>query len=70
MKIFFSTEEEVLPKLVQDVIFRYKREYILKIINDMKMQLSENENNDDTYKKIISLNQLRKELDEKLFRVL
>lgn len=69
-QIFFSTEEEVLPKLVQDVIFRYKREYILKIINDMKMQLSENENNDDTYKKIISLNQLRKELDEKLFRVL
>lgn len=69
-QIFFSTEEEVLPKLVQDVIFRYKREYILKIINDMKMQLSENENNDETYKKIISLNQLRKELDEKLFRVL
>lgn len=69
-QIFFSTEEEVLPKLVQDVIFRYKREYILKIINDMKMQLSQNENNDETYKKIISLNQLRKELDEKLFRVL
>ena len=69
-QIFFSTEEEVLPKLVQDVIFRYKREYILKIINDMKKQLSENENNDETYKKIISLNQLRKELDEKLFRVL
>ncbi len=69
-QIFFSTEEEVLPKLVQDVIFRYKREYILKIIKDMKKQLSENENNDETYKKIISLNQLRKELDEKLFRVL
>ncbi|MCQ4034705.1 DNA primase [Kaistella montana] len=69
-QIFFSTEEEVVPKIVQDVIFRYKREYIMKIIHDMKKGLSDSENNEETYKKIISLNQLRKEIDEKLFRIL
>ncbi|KIA88653.1 DNA primase [Kaistella jeonii] len=69
-QIFFSTEEEVVPKIVQDVIFRHKREYVMKIINTMKNKLSETENNDETYKMIINLNQLRKDLDEKLFRVL
>ncbi|MBD8018320.1 DNA primase [Kaistella pullorum] len=69
-QIFFSSEEEVLPKLVQDVIFRHKREYILKIINDLKNALSADEDNIDTYKKIITLTHLRKELDEKLFRIL
>ncbi|WP_027376294.1 DNA primase [Kaistella palustris] len=69
-QIFFSSEEEVVPKIVQDVIFRHKREYVLKIINAMKAQLSENENNDETYLKIIRLNHLRKELDGKLFRIL
>ena len=69
-QIFFSTEEEVVPKIVQDVIFRHKREFVMKIINSMKNELSATENNDETYKKIINLNQLRKELDEKLFRVL
>lgn len=69
-QIFFSSEEEVLPKLVQDVIFRHKREYILKIINDLKNALSADEDNIETYKKIITLTHLRKELDEKLFRIL
>ena len=69
-QIFFSKEEEVVPKIVQDVIFRHKREYIMKIIGEMKTELSEAENNEETYKKIINLNQLRKELDEKLFRIL
>lgn len=69
-QIFFSSEEEVLPKLVQDVIFRHKREYILKIINDLKNALSADEDNMETYKKIITLTHLRKELDEKLFRIL
>lgn len=69
-QIFFSKEEEVVPKIVQDVIFRHKRAFVMKIINDMKSELSETENNDETYKKIINLNMLRKELDEKLFRVL
>ena len=69
-QIYFSTEEEVVPKIVQDVIYRHKREFINKIINDMKTELSETEDNEETYRKIISLNQLRKQLDEKLYRVL
>ena len=69
-QIFFSSEEEVVSKIVQDVIFRHKRAFVLKIINDMKNELSATENNDETYKKIINLNQLRQQLDEKLFRVL
>lgn len=69
-QIFFSTEEEVVPKIVQDVIYRHKRAYVMKIINNMKEELSETEDNDDVYKKIINLTMLRKELDEKLFRVL
>lgn len=69
-QIYFSTEEEVVPKIVQDVIYRHKREFINKIINDMKTELSETEDNDEIYRKIISLNQLRKQLDEKLYRVL
>src|SRR5690606_32797789 len=69
-QIFFSSEEEVVPKLVQDVIFRHKREYIMKIIRDLKLALTDSENNDETYKKIITLTHLRKELDEKLFRIL
>lgn len=69
-QIFFSSEEELVPKILQDVIFRHKREFVMKIINDMKKELSATENNDETYKKIIMLNQLRKKLDEKLFRVL
>lgn len=69
-QIFFSKEEEVIPKIVQDVIFRHKREYVMKIIGDMKAELSETEDNSETYKKIINLNQLRKDLDEKLFRIL
>lgn len=69
-QIFFSSEEEVVPKIVQDVIFRHKREFVMKIIMGMKDELSETKNNEETYKKIMNLTQLRKELDEKLFRIL
>ena len=69
-QIFFSKEEDVVPKIVQDVIFRHKREYILKLIGDLKTKLSESENNDELYKTMMNLNQLKKEIDEKLFRVL
>lgn len=69
-QIFFSSEEEVVPKIVQDVIFRHKREFVMKIIMGMKDELSETENNEETYKKIMNLTKLRKELDEKLFRIL
>lgn len=69
-QIFFSQEEEVVPKIVQDVIYRHKREYIMKMINEMKKELESGDSAETVYTKIIALNQLRKELDEKLFRIL
>ena len=69
-QIFFSKEEDVVPKIVQDVIFRHKREYILKLMGDLKTKLSDSENNDELYKTMMNLNQLKKEIDLKLFRVL
>lgn len=67
--IYFSKEEELVEKIVSDVIIRYKREYIVKIINDLKQQLGE-EDNEEAYKKIISLTQLKNKIDQKLYRIL
>ncbi|MBP7172969.1 MAG: DNA primase [Cloacibacterium sp.] len=68
--IYFSTEEELVPRIVQDVIFRHKREYIVKLIHDSKTELSEQKANDETYEKIIKLTQLKNKIDEKLYRIL
>lgn len=67
--IYFSKEEELVDRIVKDVVIRYKREYIIKIINDLKQQISE-ENSEDSYKKIINLTQLKNKIDEKLYRIL
>lgn len=67
--IYFSKEEELVDKIVKDVIIRHKREYIIKIINDLKQQISE-ENSDESYKIIINLTQLKNKIDEKLYRIL
>lgn len=69
-QIFFMKEEEVIPKIVEDVIYRHKREYIVQLIQNMKKDLSDSANNEETYRKIINLNQLKHEIDAKLFRVL
>ena len=67
--IYFSKEEELVDRIVKDVVIRYKREYIIKIINDLKHQISE-ENSEESYKKIINLTQLKNKIDEKLYRIL
>lgn len=69
-QIFFRTEEELVPKIVEDVIYRHKREFVNKIINDLKNNLEESQDQDETYRQIMNLNQLRKQLDEKLYRIL
>lgn len=69
-QIFFSKEEDVVPKIVQDVIFRHKREYVMKLMGELKLKLSESENNDELYKTMMNLTQLKKDIDKKLFRVL
>jgi DNA primase len=68
--IVFKTEEQLLSKIINDVIMRHKREYILKLIDDMKSSLQSLENKDEVYTKIISLNQLKRKIDEQLYRVL
>ncbi|OJX28832.1 MAG: DNA primase [Chryseobacterium sp. 36-9] len=68
--IYFSSEEEVVPKLVSDIVLRHKREYIVKLINDLKNPLSNENDNTEIYQKIILLTQLKNKLDSELFRIL
>lgn len=69
--IFFDKEEEVIEKIVHDVILRHKREYVLKIIKDLTKTLQDDTTDDyAVYDKIIKLNQLKIELDKVLFRIL
>lgn len=67
--IYFSKEEELVDKIVKDVIIRHKREFVVKIINNLKHQISE-ENSAETYLKIINLTKLKNKIDENLFRIL
>ena len=68
--IYFPVEEEVLGKVVRDVILRHKREYVLKMIEDLKKSLDETEEKAEIYEQIIRLNQLKIKIDQKLFRIL
>lgn len=68
--IYFSSEEEVVPKLVSDIVLRHKREYIVKLINDLKNSLNEQEDGTRIYQQIMLLTQLKNKLDSELFRIL
>ncbi|MDO5616748.1 MAG: DNA primase [Cruoricaptor ignavus] len=68
--IYFSTEHELVAKIVEDVITRHKREFIIKLINDLKNSTNESQDNTETYMKIIKLNQLKNQIDEVLHRIL
>lgn len=68
--IYFSKEEEVVQKLVKDIVLRHKREYIVKLVEDLKNQLDSYENKDDVYQHIIKLMTFKNQLDAKLFRIL
>lgn len=68
--IYFSSEEEVVPKMVSDTILRYKREYVMKIIEDLKKALETEDEKEEIYFKIVKLSQLRNHLDAMLFRIL
>ncbi|MCG2793556.1 MAG: DNA primase [Weeksellaceae bacterium] len=68
--IYFSTEEDVVPKIVSDVIMRHKREYVVKIINDLKNSLKEDQDGTPIYRQILLLTQLKNKLDGELFRIL
>ena len=68
--IYFSSEEEVVPKMVSDVVLRHKREYVVKIINDLKNAMNDEEDRTPIYQQIILLTQLKNNLDKELFRIL
>lgn len=68
--IFFSKEQELVPKIIEDVIIRHKREFTVKMINDLKDALEAEADNTDTYIKIVRLNQLKNEIDKALHRIL
>ena len=55
---------------MRDVILRHKREYVLKMIEDLKKSLDETEEKAEIYEQIIRLNQLKSKIDQKLFRIL
>lgn len=68
--IYFSSEEEVVPKLVSDIVLRHKREYVVKLINDLKNTTDNEKDNTHIYQNIILLTQLKNKLDSELFRIL
>ena len=68
--IYFNTEEDVVPKVVSDIMYRHKREFILKLINEVKTGLDQAEDKASEYDKIIRLTQLKNEIDKELSRIL
>lgn len=68
--IFFSSEKELVPKIVSDVITRHKREFTVKLINDLKNSLAEDADNTENYEKILLLTRLKNSIDEELHRIL
>lgn len=68
--IFITKEEDLLEKIVQDVIIRHKREYVMKMMRELKNNLDTANDKIEIYQKIIKLNELKNQIDEKLFRVL
>ncbi|MGC4128283.1 MAG: DNA primase [Bergeyella sp.] len=67
--IYFSKESDVVSKIVSDVIIRHKREFIVKLIEDLRDNIQKDEDNSENYLKIIHLNELRKEIDNELHRI-
>lgn len=68
--IFFSKEEEVLPKLISDTMIRHKREYVVSMIQEIKESLKAETDNTKQYVMMMKLNELRKEMDAELYRIL
>lgn len=68
--IYFRREQELIPKIVSDVMIRHKREFILKIINELKTKLSEAEDYEESLAKIMHLTRLKNNIDAELYRIL
>ncbi|MGZ5193020.1 MAG: DNA primase [Kaistella sp.] len=59
-----------LSEQISETIFKYKRDYVFKIVNDLKKELMNAENKDEIYLKLIKLSQLKNKLSEVTHRVL
>lgn len=69
--IFFSTEEELVSKVLSDVILRHKREWIMQIIKDVKKDITDGVGDAmESYEKIKKLNELRVKMDKEMFRII
>lgn len=67
--IYFKKEYQVVPKLLSDTMARHKREFIMKIIRDIKNKLSHSEIPNEDYIRIMKLTQLKNKIDKELHRV-
>ncbi|WP_417431089.1 DNA primase [Halpernia sp.] len=70
--IYFKREDELVQNIVQDVIYRHKREFVLTLIKDSrkKIENSEEKFSAEDYKKIMLLTQLKNKIDGELNRIL
>lgn len=70
--IYFKREEELVQNIVQDVIYRHKREFVLTLIHNTRKKLENPDENLEVedYKKIMLLTQLKNKIDLELNRIL
>ncbi len=59
-----------LSDQISETIFKYKRDYVLKIVDDLKKELIGSENKEEIYSKLIKLSQLKNKLSQITHRVL
>lgn len=68
--IFFKKEKDVVSTLVEEVIIRHKREFIMQMISGLKQGLAAEEDPTTSYKRIVQLNKLKMDIDQMLHRIL
>lgn len=68
--IYFDQEYELVPQIVEQVLIRHKRSYVVHLIHELKKELESSEDSDKIYTKIIRLNQLKIQMDQELHRIL
>ncbi|MHA6697467.1 DNA primase [Chryseobacterium sp. A301] len=68
--IYFDQEYELVPQIVEQVLIRHKRTYVLHLIEELKKELETGEDADKIYTKIIRLNQLKIQMDQELHRIM
>lgn len=59
-----------LSEQISETLFKYKRDYVLKIVEDLKKELVSAENKDEIYMKLVKLSQLKNKLSEVTHRIL